>query len=87
MVRNGAHWGKSKPAPSKPEGAAPASENGRYNGSQGSWRRRTIVKEKNQSGAMCDSLAGPDAGGERADGGEAEAFVELDGRAIFAGDR
>ncbi len=75
MVRNRAGGGKSKPAPSKPEGAAPASENGRYNGSQGSWRRRTMVTEKNQSGTMSNLLAGPDARGESADGGEAEAFV------------
>lgn len=31
-------------------------------------------------------LAGPDTSGEGADGGEAEAFVELDGGAIFCGD-
>jgi hypothetical protein len=31
-------------------------------------------------------LAGPDAGGEGADGGEAEALVELYGGAIFRGD-
>jgi len=31
-------------------------------------------------------LFGPDAGGEGSDFGEAEAFVEVDGGAVFCGD-
>lgn len=31
-------------------------------------------------------LAGPDAGGEGLDGGEAEALVEVDGGAVLGGD-
>jgi hypothetical protein len=38
-----------------------------------------------KSSAYIGGSAGPDTCGEGADGGEAEAFVELDGGAIFGG--
>ena len=36
---------------------------------------------------ISNPLAGPDAGGEGTDRGEAETFVQLDGGTIFGGDR
>src|SRR5216683_4180855 len=49
------------------------------------WKDITDV-ERRGAASLRRRLAGPDTGGEGADGGEVEFFVELDGGAILRGD-